>query len=309
MKGNTKNRNYTIIVVSDATASNKEFYISSKLIRNFIVCAAVLLGIFGFIIFDFLTISLDKQKMKRLERENIEKEKTIIAQAKAIQQTNESLRNMYLYREKIKVAVGLTSPLALQDVGQGGPAYFPNPGGTPTLPAKPLPGGNAVVPPVDQSKRIVESAHQLENSLKDIEVNITQFRARLSATPAIWPCRGIISAAYGNRVHPFTGKWEMHSAIDIATQLGNRVTATADGVVIMAQYHNYLGNVVVIDHGFGFTTRYGHLSEFKVKEGQRVKRYDAIGMIGNTGRSTAPHLHYEVRYMDQPLNPYNYMLD
>ena len=85
--------------------------------------------------------------------------------------------------------------------------------------------------------------------------------------------------------------------------------ATADGVVLVADHWDYLGNLVVIDHGFGFTTRYGHMASFNVKEGDRVKRFQVIGYVGNTGRSSAPHLHYEVRYFGKPLNPMNFIID
>ncbi|MBU4403978.1 MAG: M23 family metallopeptidase, partial [Acidobacteria bacterium] len=97
--------------------------------------------------------------------------------------------------------------------------------------------------------------------------------------------------------------------IDIATQLGNKVIAPADGVVLVAEPKEYYGKMIIIDHGFGYVTRYGHLSGFNVREGQRVNRYDVIGSVGTTGRSNGPHLHYEVRYFDKPMNPADFILD
>ena len=114
---------------------------------------------------------------------------------------------------------------------------------------------------------------------------------------------------FGNRVHPFTGRYEFHNAIDIATQLGNKVIAPADGVVLVAETRDYYGKMIIIDHGFGYVTRYGHLSGFNVREGQRVQRYDVIGYVGTTGRSNGPHLHYEVRYFEKPMNPADFILD
>jgi murein DD-endopeptidase MepM/ murein hydrolase activator NlpD len=138
---------------------------------------------------------------------------------------------------------------------------------------------------------------------------VNQQKLQLAATPAIWPTRGYISGVFGNRIHPFTGRYEFHGALDIATQLGNKIIAPADGVVLVAETKEYYGKMVIIDHGFGYTTRYGHLSGFNVREGQRVKRYDVIGYVGTTGRSNGPHLHYEVRYYDKPLNPADFILD
>jgi murein DD-endopeptidase MepM/ murein hydrolase activator NlpD len=106
-----------------------------------------------------------------------------------------------------------------------------------------------------------------------------------------------------------TGKQDRHTGQDIAAQYGSKVFATADGTVIEAGYGNYLGNLIIIDHGFGFTSRYGHLASFNVKVGDRIKRYQVIGYIGNSGRSSAPHLHYEVRYYEKPQNPMNFIID
>jgi murein DD-endopeptidase MepM/ murein hydrolase activator NlpD len=111
------------------------------------------------------------------------------------------------------------------------------------------------------------------------------------------------------RKHPITGKRQFHNGLDIATQLGNKVMATADGYVLITEHTSILGNLVGIDHGFGFSTRYGHLSSIAVKEGDRVKRGQVIGWVGNTGRSTAPHVHYEVIYMGKNQNPMNYIFD
>jgi murein DD-endopeptidase MepM/ murein hydrolase activator NlpD len=126
-------------------------------------------------------------------------------------------------------------------------------------------------------------------------------------TPTIWPVRGTITSHYGNRRDPFNGAAELHLGLDISALYGSQVRAPADGVVIYSQRKAAYGNLVIINHGNGVTTRHGHLSRLNVKVGQRVQRNDVIGLVGTTGRSTAPHLHYEVRVNDRPRNPKTYL--
>jgi len=131
----------------------------------------------------------------------------------------------------------------------------------------------------------------------------------LASTPSIWPVRGYLSAGFGNCLDPFTGQRDFHSGIDISTPTGTRIFAPADGVVLSAESSGGYGNSLVIDHAYGVVTRYGHLEGFAVKPGQTVRRGELIGYVGNTGRSTGPHLHYEVWVRDQAQNPIHYILD
>jgi len=307
---NGRNKNYSVIIVSDATSSSKEFVVSGRFLRQAVFAVGFLLLFFGFIIFHYLTISLDKQKMKWLERDNVVKEQKIARLSATIDGLNQRLKNMEIFKEKIMVATGLKSPLALTEVGNGGPVGEAAPG-TPIAAGGTLRTQAIPVVPSNQTGTMVKDATQLEATLKSVEQSVIQNKVRIAATPSIWPVakKGLITDTFGARVHPFTGKWEMHNGIDIATQLGNKIIAPADGVVILAEYSEFYGNMIVIDHGYGYTSRYGHLSQFLVREGQKVRRTDPIGLVGSTGRSTAPHLHYEVRYFDKPLNPWNYILD
>ncbi len=314
-QNNTKSKkNYSIIIVSGATSTNKEFVISSKLIKNSITAFSVLLLIFGFVIFDYLTISFNKERMERLEMETLEKDKTIAQLSHNYQTLAKSLERMEEFKQRIMVAAGLQSPDALTKVGSGG--YGP---GT----TVPVPTGSIEVQPstelprqqitnqiiLDKTKQITGQAKDVEKVLKYVELHIHEQKAKLASTPALWPTRGYITDGYHNRTHPITGKRHFHAALDIATQLGNKVIATADGFVLFTEKNPAMGNLIHIDHGFGFATRYGHLASFNVKEGDRVKRGQVIGYVGNTGRSTAPHLHYEVIYMNKAQNPMNYIID
>lgn len=130
---------------------------------------------------------------------------------------------------------------------------------------------------------------------------------RLAAAPNLWPVEGHITGGFGERTDPFNGEGAFHTGVDIATSYGSPVIAPADGVVIFADMESGYGRMVVISHPQGITTRFAHLSGFAVVAGQRVQRGDLIGYVGDSGRSTGPHLHYEVRINDTPVNPYSYL--
>jgi murein DD-endopeptidase MepM/ murein hydrolase activator NlpD len=126
-------------------------------------------------------------------------------------------------------------------------------------------------------------------------------------TPSIWPVLGHISDSFGERMDPFSGEGAFHTGVDVAADYGAPVHATADGVIITADTHTGYGRVVIIDHGFGLTTWYAHLSSYAVVAGTRVKRGEVVGYTGISGRSTGPHVHYEVRMNNAPVNPWRYM--
>ena len=143
----------------------------------------------------------------------------------------------------------------------------------------------------------------LENRLRYVRRNVEQREALASSTPSIWPAHGWLTGTFGGRSDPFSGEPAFHQGLDISTDKGQPVFATADGTVDSASYTGDYGNLIVIRHGFGLSTRYGHLSVFKVKPGQIVKRGDIIGLVGSTGRATGSHLHYEILANGRLINP------
>ena len=130
---------------------------------------------------------------------------------------------------------------------------------------------------------------------------------RLAAAPALWPVEGRITAGFGERMDPFTGEGAFHRGVDIASPFGTRVVAPADGVVRFADVMNGYGRAIVVEHGQGISTLYGHLSGFGVTLGQTIHRGDTLGYVGISGRTTGPHLHYEVRIFNTAVNPYKYL--
>jgi murein DD-endopeptidase MepM/ murein hydrolase activator NlpD len=149
----------------------------------------------------------------------------------------------------------------------------------------------------------------LENRLRSVQTDVDKRNALAAATPSIWPAHGWITSRVGSRPDPITGHNDFHPGLDISADHGSPVYATADGTVIYAQRQSGYGNLVVLDHGYGLESRYGHLSRYKVESGAKVRRGDVLGYVGSTGRSTGAHLHYEVRLNGRLLNPLQLLLN
>ncbi|MDP2156235.1 MAG: M23 family metallopeptidase [Nitrospirota bacterium] len=145
------------------------------------------------------------------------------------------------------------------------------------------------------------------STVGEIKEYMSQQRDLYISTPKGWPVEGRITSGFGKREHPRSGEPQFHSGIDIASDPGRPVRATADGIVSFAEWSGGSGNLVALEHGFGFSTYYAHNKMLNVKIGQKVKRGDIIGYIGSTGNSTGPHVHYEVWREGKPMNPLTYI--
>ncbi len=160
---------------------------------------------------------------------------------------------------------------------------------------------------ISSYKKIKIESHQRLSSYNEILNYITTKFNQTKALPAIWPVSGNITSPFGYRIHPFTLSYDFHSGIDISNNPGAEVKSTADGVVRYTGWAMGYGLCIIIDHGFGYTTLYGHLSQSFVKEGEVIKRGQKIGLLGSTGTSTGPHLHYEVWHYGVPQNPIKFL--
>ena len=174
--------------------------------------------------------------------------------------------------------------------------------------------GDNPVSPEETFDRSVEQYTFLKRNAAAIAVSSTGLRlipaisfADSSYTPSMWPVLGHITDGFGERLDPFSGEGAFHTGVDVASDYGAPVHATADGIVTIAENHAGYGRLVVIDHGFGISTWYAHLSALSPVVGSRVKRGEVVGYTGISGRSTGPHVHYEVRVNNAPINPWRYM--
>jgi murein DD-endopeptidase MepM/ murein hydrolase activator NlpD len=191
-----------------------------------------------------------------------------------------------------------------ETAGVGG--VVPNSGNTPKLkvPSRDV-AVKAIAEGISDLKEQVDSVY---NETQDVQRILGPHLERLAHTPSIWPVKGFIASGFGPRTNPIGGGPEFHPGIDISAPYGSPVEAPADGLVIFTGWKDGYGKCIEISHGNGYTTRYGHLSKILVKQGQHVKRWQKIGLVGSTGYSTGPHLHYEVRRNDHPLNPKKFLL-
>lgn len=172
-------------------------------------------------------------------------------------------------------------------------------------------GGSAVTaPPVastspDSTFGVLKNLlSALESRVESVKTKVENQQALARATPSIWPVAGWLSSSFGQRKDPFDqAQTDFHPGLDIAADRGTPVRATADGTVESAGFNGNYGNSVLLDHGYGIGTRFGHLSRIAVHAGQKVRRGEVLGYVGSTGRATSPHLHYEILYSGRPINP------
>lgn len=157
--------------------------------------------------------------------------------------------------------------------------------------------------------KTIKESQLREQSVLDLWEALSERQSLLNSTPNIRPAKGWFTSRFGYRVSPFTGRAALHTGLDLAAAPGSPVYAPADGIVTFAGYDEGYGKMITIDHGYGVTTRYGHNAQIYVQVGQKVTRWDVIASVGNTGRSTGPHLHYEVRVNGVPRDPALYILD
>jgi murein DD-endopeptidase MepM/ murein hydrolase activator NlpD len=289
---------YTLIVVPHAKARFRKFQVSVKLLKwSAGIAATVAVSVSGILI-HYASVSVEVHELRRLRSEN----KVLLAKTQEYEQNATQIKSRMEYLQNMVTKLGVMAGLD-QALPQGPGAGVGGVGG--------VPGAESVAPSLELGAfRSMDKnlAVLTDRSTKLEEFYRTQ-AVRLSSTPSVWPVRGYLSSGFGNRVDPFTGQRDFHPGIDISTPEGAKVTAPADGVVVSCGQKGAYGNAIIIDHGFGIITRYGHLAAFNVRPGQRVKRGDIIAFVGNTGRSTSPHLHYEVWINDQNENPIHFILD
>lgn len=307
----SKTDKYTLILLRDGNHYPRRMAISRKWLRRlFLLSVPPLLALFiGAVVSIFLYVSnLDSiNGYEKLVQQEAEMKAQLGFFARRIDDLTDQLTQIKESNEKIKVLANL-------NVHSGGSIREGVGGPDPAAAA--LTTGS-----LDEArKQVIEKMHRdlqvLELQLVDeqrqsnlLQDYLEEQKAVLNFTPSIRPVRGWISSGFGYRRSPFTGRREFHHGLDIVNRKGSPVVATADGRVEFAGHNGGYGNLVVIDHGMGVKTKYGHLYRIEVKVGDKVIRGQEIGALGNTGRSTGPHLHYEVVVNKHAVDPRQYFID
>jgi murein DD-endopeptidase MepM/ murein hydrolase activator NlpD len=290
------NEFYTLIVVPHAKARFRKFQVSVRLTKWVLGAFGVMGLILAGILAHYTFIAVEVAEVRRLRVENL----ALATKARAYEENAGQLQAKVLQLQSVVTKLGLMAGVeqSLPDAAVGGVGGLSR---------------NETLPPSVDIASTLEELDTTVSTLSDksnrLEAYFRDQKELLASTPSIWPVRGYFSAGFGNRPDPFTGLRDFHPGIDISVPRGTKVAAPADGVVVFAAARAGYGNAIVIDHGFGVVTRYGHLDGFNVRPGQRVKRGDVIAFSGNTGRSTAPHVHYEVWVNDQMRNPIEFIID
>src|SRR5438477_11254623 len=283
----------TIIFVPHARAKFRKLKVSHRLFFSIVSLVTSSLCLSTFFSFQYFTSLSQTHELNKLQHENRELQTANEQFSKSVESLRTQLRTVEDRTRKLAIIAGITT---LDETSQGGVGGVRNDDMS----------GN---PYRDDVDKMSFRSHRLDRDLSVLEQKFVAQSQLLSCTPSIAPVRGILTDGFGGRSDPFTGEQGTHNAIDISSAVGQPVRAPADGVVVKAEWANGYGNVVYLSHGFGFSTRYAHLSGYAIRPGQRVQRGDVIGYVGTTGRSTGPHLHYEVRLNNIPVNPLAYILN
>ena len=282
-------RRFTLIYIPDSGKQARRIPVSQRMLVSVLTLVLLSVVLMGWVVTDYVGLQFDQQHFSQLLVENSEQRQ----QFKQMNRDLEGLRREMIVLSDAEARVRSSLEPSAAD-------------------AAPLPVG--IGGAIDTSPTDMTELQQQINSLRlaidlrresqeEVRDLLNDKHSLASATPDGWPTKGWLTSYFGMRPSPYTGKPRMHEGLDIAANTGTLVTATADGVVVKATTEPGFGKVVMIDHGYGYRTIYGHNSKLLVKAGTRVKRGDRISEVGNTGRSTGPHLHYEVHLNGVPINP------
>ncbi len=305
---------YTIMMVRDRSSRVRRIRLSKSTIWTvvsfalFVLCGVVVAGI------HYYSVVEKVSENRGLRSQNLELRNRLVGLHEKVASIQAVIDRVQRFDTKLRIITQLHDPerhLAMGPVGSategdGAQGEFGTPAMVQAIGKNPHLAVNLLGKQLDE---LASEAEEREGNIRELETYLRGQRARLSSTPSIWPTHGWVTSDFGTRIDPYTKKRSMHRGIDIANQPGIPVTAPAKGVVTFASSNGGFGNMLVLDHGYGIRTRYGHLSQFKAHIGDHVERGEIVGNIGNTGRSTGPHLHYEVEVNGVCENPKNYMLD
>lgn len=296
----------TIVILPDGVNTVKQIKIPKVFLQLFFLLCLSVTSFLIWGITDYYKIKIQVPKQAQVLEENLKLRAQHAALANKIDKINSKMVELQKFDNKLRVMANLEpGEDTTQFLGLGGPD-----------------------PSLMNVEYSVEKAHQklvrlMHQSLDNLDTEIAvqtlektelydfleSQKSMFACTPSIWPAKGWVSSVFGYRKSPFTNEKEFHSGLDISARTGSPIIAPADGVVSTTGKAGGFGNLLTINHGYGLKTRYGHLSKILVKKGQAVKRGETVALIGNTGRSTGPHLHYEVHLKGIPQNPKRYILN
>ena len=319
---------YTIVVFRGATSKPLRFSFSRSFVRRAMIVGACLLLVELMFISQYVIRTGDMWELSALRVEIVNAREQTTAFANAVRDLKQRLLAMHEINKKLRVMLGI-QPEKAEDLlnGRGGgerPLLEGETGGalgTSQEGARDPDGRRSEAEQTDYNEKDLafQVQHELEQlqtetvfqerTLEELTMAANERRTRWASTPSVWPVRGWVTSQFGPRISPFTGEEALHDGIDIGAAPNTPVQAPAAGTVAAVGFDAKMGNIINIDHGYGIQTQYGHLAKVLVKKGQNVKRGEVIGLLGSTGFSTGPHLHYLVKVNQRAVNPQFYILN
>jgi murein DD-endopeptidase MepM/ murein hydrolase activator NlpD len=288
----------TFMVVPHSGGKSFSWQVSGKLLVFLALVWLFSVGISSYI----LTQHIDYEMTKRNNIQLTEKNAFFIQELATAQTSVTQVAKM---EEELRAMLKLKSRKALLEyTGEGGPTAADQSRLTQILNNHLTVTENQF----DESVGVFQKFARMRlESYSEVKKYVVTQRSLMASRPTSWPVRGWITSRFGYRVSPFFEGSTFHQGMDIANEEGTSIKAPADGVVVYCGWHGSYGKLIVLDHGYSFSTRYGHLDRTLVNVGQRIKRGQVIAFLGDTGRSTAPHLHYEIRLNGVPVDPMQYL--
>ncbi len=334
---------YTVMILPNPTAKAYRFSVSKKQVKMALsITAATTILLLVFVVQYFYMVG-NIWELTLLRKETEVQKSKIEFFAESVDGLKHQMDRLKEFDIKLRMITDLNVPAdAGRFLGVGGqseaeaesigsPVQEPVPAALTSSPIQAAPGGEGgtedPVPSIglteiprephaaiirgleDDLATLQIVAAKQQQSFEELTEAIQHRRAKWASTPSIWPVRGWVTSGFGRRLSPFTGEPAMHRGVDISVPEDTPFVAPANGVVTFAGWDGGLGNTIRINHGFGYETIYGHLNKVLVRTGQRVKRGQTIGLVGNTGASTGPHLHYQIQVNLVATNPLRYILN
>jgi len=299
------NESFTLIVVPDRQAEVKRFRLKRSWLVQTAVAASMVLVVGIALVVHYNSVVGEARENPALRDENLKLKAELAVIREQLTHIAGTLDRVERFDQKLRAITLLSDPQRNLAMGPTEPV----PAGASENQFVRSSGSEAPQAMLQKLDKISAEATRQEQSLQELQAYFSGQKSLLGSVPSVWPTRGWVTSDFGSRVDPYTSERVMHAGLDIAGPHGKEIVAPSEGTVVFAGLEGGYGNVLVIDHGYGIKTRYGHLASIKVKAGERVKRGDLIAAMGNTGRSTGPHLHYEVRVNGIAQNPRKFILD
>lgn len=283
----------SIIVIPEGHRRICRFQLSRGWLKAALLLVVLAVGGFAGLLCDRYRVHVDRAELRQLRSERGTYERQLHLLAGQLQGLRQEMVVLANNDTKVRLIAKLIKPAKDVPIGIGGPMEVEAGAELSSLQRQ-----------IDDIRQAIELRRE---SLEELQGALNDQRSLFAAKPSGKPTHGWLTSGFGMRTSPFSGRRKMHYGLDIAARTGTPVTVTADGVVARVETAPDYGKLVVVDHGYGYRTVYAHNSRVFAKVGQRVKRGEKISEVGNTGRSTGPHLHYEVHLHGVPINPRKYL--